>query len=989
MSDESPKEKSPLPDYKGSIRLPSTPFPMKADLPRREPERLEKWKKEKLYEAIRAARKGAPKFVFHDGPPYANSDLHLGHALNHSLKDFVVKSRTMMGYDTRFRPGWDCHGLPIEQRVEKAVGRAKLKSMTPREIRGLSRAHAEKVIARQSAGIQRLGVLGEFGTPYITMDFGYEAGVVRTFGKIYGKGLAYKALKSVHWCGSCHTALAEAEIEYEQKVDPSIYAAFPIVKAEGVDTEQLFAIIWTTTPWTLPANRAIAVHPDEEYLVIQPAGDKRKFLIAAKLREKLATVFDWAHGGKVIADGLHYKQLKEWKFRHPLAPDSDAAYDQPFVPADYVEMDTGTGLVHTAPGHGIDDYITGVKHGLEIACPVDEFGFLRKLYPTVPDEVVGKSIWDANPIIIELLKARGGLLIEGKLDHSYPCCWRCRNKLFFRATPQWFIAMDKPLPDAAGASLRSLALDAIDGVNQTGGWIPAWGYERIRNMIAARPDWCVSRQRLWGVPITVFYCTNEKCEHKPYATPESFEKIAAQFERVGCDGWFEKSAAEFLPAGAHCAGCGGNEFEKETDILDVWFDSGSSHRLALDPPAAGAAWADLYLEGSDQHRGWFHTSLLIGCAIDERAPFRSVLTHGFTLDGEGRPMSKSLGNGIDPEEINSKYGAEVLRLWVAASDYGSDIRLSPAMLTQHAESYRKIRNTLRYMLGALEGFDPGADCVDFASLQFPDRYLLLKARKLFDQAARDYERYQFHAISRELNNFVVVTLSNFFLTIQKDTLYIRPPADARRRSAQTALYIVARALIKAVAPLMPFTADEAWAMLPAWPGKPASVHLANFDGAGNLAGNGADPTDRLKTVPLLDEAEARGDQLLFLRDKVLKALETERAAGRIGDGLEAVLYLEAREPALRALLDPLGADALQWFGVSELHRQPLSGRPHSFSDPDLDIWVVNADVAPCHAHHSKCARCWWRTADVAAAGPYPGVCARCAGFLAEMKWPAV
>ncbi len=1000
----------PALDYKSSVFLPKTEFPMKGDLPKREPERVARWQAEDLYGKIRAARKGAPKFVLHDGPPYANSDLHLGHALNHSLKDFVVKSRTMLGYDAPFRPGWDCHGLPIEQWVEKAVGRGKLKAMSAREIREASRAHALKVIEAQKAGILRLGVMGEFGAPqetvagpgyYRTLGNYYEAGEVRVFGEMYKKGLAYKALKSVHWCGSCHTALAEAEIEYEQKVDPSVYVGFQVTVTDDAHSAllkdgPLYAVIWTTTPWTLPANRAIAVHPEEEYIVVKPLGGERKYLVAKKLEEALAQLFGWPNGERVIASGITWQQLQSWKYLHPLAPATPleprpleariANLEYPFVAADYVEMDTGTGLVHTAPGHGIDDYYTGVKYNLEIACPVDEHGRLQKLFPTVPDEVVGLSIWDANPIVIEILKKAGLLLLEGRLDHSYPCCWRCHNKLFFRATPQWFISMDKKALLKGDASLRGLALEAIDQLNITGGWVPAWGFERIRNMIAARPDWCVSRQRLWGVPIAVFYCMDEKCE-AVYATPESFEKIAGLFEKEGCDGWYELPPEYYLPAGAKCEKCGGATFRKETDILDVWFDSGASHRLTLPRPAANEPWADLYLEGSDQHRGWFHTSLLIGVALDEKPPFRQVLTHGFTLDGQGRPMSKSMGNGIDPDEINNKYGAEVLRLWVAASDYGSDIRISQPMLTQHAEGYRKFRNTIKFMLGALSDFNPATDLVKSGALAFPDQLLLQQAKTLFMEVAGDYARYQFHALYRKLNEFTVLTLSNFYLSLHKDTLYILPANHPRRRSAQSAIFITLRALIKALAPLLPFTAEEAYALLPEFAGKFASVHLDEFDAALNLAGGrGVRPDDFLAAIHSDPAVETRGAEYLLLRDKLLKALEGARGAGAIGDSLEAVLFVETLEPTLAPLLDFFGDDAAFYFGVSELHRHPLDGRDPAFSDAALRVWVVPADEAPCHPSHKKCARCWWRTADVGSAANFPGVCARCAGFLTEMKW---
>jgi isoleucyl-tRNA synthetase len=935
-------------ELRSTLNLPRTDFPMKANLPQAEPRRLAQWTADGLYAKVRAARKGQAPFVFHDGPPYANGHIHLGTALNKILKDLVVRSRSMAGHDAPFVPGWDCHGLPIELQVDRNLG-PKKKQMSPVAFRRACREYAEKFVAIQRAEFERLGVLAEWETPYLTMAPGYQATIVRQLAEFVEKGLVYKAKKSVHWCISCRTALAEAEVEYDENHEsPSIDVRFPLAEGERAKLEARFpalagknvqAVIWTTTPWTLPANLALAFHPDAEYGFYPVEGTSDVLLLAKTVKD--SAVARWsARSNEVgppkallppIAE-TRGKEMEHVRFRHPWI-DRDA----PGVLGDYVTLDMGTGIVHTAPGHGWDDYLTGVRYGLEIYCPVDEGGFLM---PEV-ERFAGKRVFDANPEIVAFLKERGSLLQAGEERHSYPICWRCKNSIIFRATEQWFIALD------GEGRLRERALDAIAKVE----WFPAWGQERIHNMIATRPDWCISRQRLWGVPITAFYC---KGCGKVVMRADLCRRVADLFEKESADAWYEHEAKDLLPPGFACPDCGKAEFEKEKDILDVWFDSGSSHAAVLGHRKDLPWPADVYLEGSDQHRGWFHSSLLIGVATRGSAPYRQVITHGFTVDAAGKKISKSVGNDVDTQKLINTYGAEVLRLWTLMVDYREDMRFSDEMLKRVAEAYRKIRNTSRYLLSNLFDFDPARDAVAEGDLEELDRYALARHRQVVGRVLDAYASYEFHLVYHQLVQYCAADLSSFYLDVLKDRLYCDVAGGRRRRSSQTVLHRIARDLALLLSPALPFTADEIWPMVP---GAEGSVHTAVFPA---------------KEPP--DEAVlARWEQMLGVRSAVTKALEEARAEKRIASSLEA--RVEVRGPA--AALDAL-------------RRHAAGGGP--FPGDLANLFIVSAarlldgegplTVTVDRAVGAKCERCWTYSEKVGRLDVHPGVCERCAEVIA-------
>src|SRR5882672_7071861 len=796
-------------DIKSTLNLPRTDFPMKANLPQAEPRRIALWKDQDLYGRLRAARAGAPRFILHDGPPYANGHIHLGTALNKVLKDVIVRSRSMagaQGHDAPYVPGWDCHGLPIELQVDRNLG-SKKRDMSPVAFRRECRAYAEKFVDIQRQEFERLGVMGEWSDPYLTMAPGYQATIVRQLAEFVEKGLVYKAKKSVHWCISDRTALAEAEIEYDEKhVSPSIDVKLALCDADlealasthsALHGRNVFAVIWTTTPWTLPANLAVAFHPEADYAFYPVEGSSDVLLIAKALRESATA--RWKEQpvslGAPLAE-VKGSSLEGLRFRHP------------WIDRDSVGLDTGTGVVHTAPGHGWEDYLTGVKYGLDIYCPVDEAG---RFLPEV-EFFAGQKVFDANPRVIDLLREKGALLGSGKETHAYPICWRCKNPIIFRATEQWFIGLDI-------GGFRERALEAISKVR----WYPAWGVERIRNMIAARPDWCISRQRLWGVPIPAFYCKG--CS-SALLTPEIARRVADLFEADSADAWWAREAAELLPPGFACPKCGGKEFDKEKDILDVWFDSGSSHAAVL-ARRAGLRWpADVYLEGSDQHRGWFHSSLLIGVGTRGRAPYDQVITHGFTVDGQGRKISKSMGNDVDTQKLIASYGAEIVRLWVSMVDYRDDMPFSDEMIKRVAEAYRKVRNTCRYLLSNLFDFDPSKDAVPEDRLEEIDHYALARHRQFLARVLEAYDEFEFHVVYHQLVQYCSADLSSFYLDVLKDRLYCDAPDGARRRSSQTVLYRMARDLARLMAPILPMTADEVWESIPGQEGE--SVHLALF-----------------------------------------------------------------------------------------------------------------------------------------------------------------
>jgi isoleucyl-tRNA synthetase len=938
-------------DLRATLNLPRTEFPMKANLPQAEPRRLSQWKTSDVYGRLRAARKGRPTFVLHDGPPYANGNIHLGTSLNKILKDVIVRSRSMAGFDAPYRPGWDCHGLPIELKVDRALG-AKKREMSPIQFRRACREYAEKYVGVQRGEFERLGVSGEWDTPYLTMSSDYQGTIVRQLAEFAEKGLVYKAKKSVHWCISDRTALAEAEVEYDENHEsPQIDVRFRLAEEErdrwarrhpALAGKEISAVIWTTTPWTLPANLALAFHPDADYAFYPVAGTEEVLLVARELKDAASARWRSDPASKSLPElgppllEVKGRELESVRFRHPWID-----RDSPGVLADYVTLDTGTGVVHTAPGHGWDDYLTGVRYGLDIYCPVDESG---RFLPEV-EGYAGQRVFDANPAIVERLRESGALLQAGRDRHSYPVCWRCKKPIIFRATEQWFIALDQGQP-----TLRDQALQAVADSR----WVPAWGQERIHNMIATRPDWCISRQRLWGVPIPAFYCRG--CS-EALLRADLVRHVAGIFERETADAWYAREAMDLLPAGFACPKCGGTAFDKETDILDVWFDSGSSHAAVLGHRKDLPWPADVYLEGSDQHRGWFHSSLLIGVATRGRAPYRAVVTHGFTVDAAGKKISKSLGNDVDTAKLISGYGAEILRLWTIMVDYREDMRYSEEMIKRVAEAYRKVRNTLRYLLSNLFDFDPARDAVAEEAMLAIDRFALARHRQVVARVLEAYDRYEFHLVYHQLVQYVAADLSSFYLDVLKDRLYCDSADGERRRSAQTVLHRVARDLCLLLAPVLPFTADEAYALVPG--SRCDSVHLDLFP-------------DREDPDP---DVLGRWEGLLDVRAEVMKALEAARNARQVAAGLEAAV--ELRAPA--AALAPLRAHE--------------ADRP-AFPGNLANLFIVSAvrlmegegplAVAVEHAPGAKCERCWTWSTKVGTLPSHPGVCERCSEVLAQL-----
>ena len=936
-------------DLKSTLNLPKTDFPMKANLPQREPKRLEKWEAMRIYERIRQTHTGRPIYVLHDGPPYANGPIHLGHALNKTLKDFIVKVQTMNGFDAPYVPGWDCHGLPIEIKVDDALGRKKLE-MDPMQVREACRRYAQKYLDLQREQFKRLGVFGRWDDPYSTMTPQYESVVADTFYSFYEQGLVYKGLKSVYWCIHDHTALAEAEVEYEMHSSPSVWVRYALSSEAGKIAPALAGkrnaatIIWTTTPWTLPASMAVTFAPDADYVALDTG---EWIYIVAKALAQQTIEKCRLNGAKEIA-ALPGSRLEYATFAHPFLDRSVLG-----VLGDYVTMDTGTGAVHTAPAHGADDFQTGVKYGLDLTCNVDEGGILRNGLP----QYQGLQVFKANPIIIDLLKSRGALLGNEKIEHSYPHCWRCHNPIIFRATEQWFIAMEGKIP---GGTLRSRALEEIRRVK----WDPAWGEERISNMIATRPDWCISRQRLWGVPIAIFQC--EECGQ--FLNDKAVNRAVVElFAREGADAWYTRSAEEMLPAGTKCEKCGGGKLRKEMDIIDVWFESGSSQAAVLGHEA-GLPWpADIYLEGGDQHRGWFHSSLLCAVGAKGGAPYRVVATSGWTLDPQGRAMSKSLGNVVDPLDIIQELGAEIIRLWVASVDFREDVTASDDLMKRVAESYRKIRNTFRYILGNLDGFDPIRDRVAFADMDPLDQYILLRAAELTSDVRAHFDTFTFHKAYQRLKDFCIVDLSAIYFDVLKDRLYTSAPKSQARRSAQTALWRLGDALVRLMAPTMSFTADEVWELLPQVEGRAESVHLVLFPDAHDLTGDlpsGFDPDSHI----------SEWSSLLGVRDQALKVLEGARARKQIGGSLEAKLQVWAPDP-LYSQLERHREQLRYLFIVSQV---VLEKAPSTNGDAGLQMEVSRADGA-------KCERCWNYSIHVGEDKEYPTVCERCRAVLAEIE----
>jgi len=912
-------------DYKKTLNLPQTTFAMKANLPLNEPKRLEQWRGMNLYQLIREKSAGRPKFVLHDGPPYANGRIHIGHALNKTLKDIVVKSRTMLGFDSPYVPGWDCHGLPIEHAVGKELG-SKKATLSAAEIRRICRQFAAKYVDIQRQDFIRLGVFGDWDHPYTTMSFDYEADIAAALGRFFQLGAVYKGLKPVHWCTYDQSALAEAEVEYREHTSPSVYVRFRMdddaSKTLGLPAgKPLYAIIWTTTPWTLPANLAIAVKPDFEYTVVEHAGEN--YILATELVTQATTKFGWTDwkAGNVYKGSA----LEHLRYSHPFIDRGGV-----FVLGDYVTLEAGTGLVHTAPGHGADDFNTGRRYGLEIYTPVNHRG---EFTPDVP-HWAGMHVFKANPLIVEFLRESGALVHSESITHSYPHCWRCKNPVIFRGTEQWFVSMD-------ATGLRQRALEEIDRVK----WVPSWGRDRIYGMIENRPDWVISRQRLWGVPITVLYC--EKC-NEAVTSPELFEKVAAYFRAEGADSWYERPTTDFYDK--PCA-CGSTSFRKETDILDVWFDSGCSH-LAVLKRREELGWpAQVYLEGHDQHRGWFHSSLLVGTALEGGAPFREVVTCGFVLNETGDKMSKSSGNALSPQDVIKQSGADILRLWVAVSDYTDDMPFGPQIMARTSDGYRKIRNTARFLLANLYDFDPAKDAVPVDQLLPLDRWILDRASRTVERCRQAYEEYEFHVVYHRILELCTVELSSIYLDASKDTMYCEAPASPERRSAQTAMHHVLRGIVSAIAPILSFTAEEIYEAMPGE--KLASVHL----------------TDMPKLDATLGTEETlRWTRVLRLRDAVLAVLEKARAAKEIGQSLEADITLSGN---VENVVRETGVDLAKLFIVSHADMNPAAdGGAEAVEIEGLGRIAITWSPA----RGKKCGRCWQYREEVASEGE---LCARC------------
>ena len=926
-------------DYSKTLNLPETEFPMRAGLPEREPEFLKYWEENKIYEKKQELHAGHKKFVLHDGPPYANGKIHMGTALNKILKDIIMKYKYAQGFDTPYVPGWDTHGMPIEHAAIKNLGlnRHELDTLV---LRKECHDYALKWIDEQRTDFKRLGVLGDWDHPYITMTHDYEAVQIHVFGEMAKKGYIYKGKKAVYWCPHCETALAEAEIEYGEEKSPAIFVKMPLVKDNGMLPEAAqgkpaYIVIWTTTPWTMPANVAIALHPDFEYAWVECEGE---ILFMAK--EMLEAV------GKVCKKDLSNiigtckgKDMEYAECRHPFETIDRKSL---VVLADYVTLEAGTGCVHTAPGHGADDFETGVRYNLPIICPVDGSG---KLTAEAGADFAGMFVFDANVPIIKYLTGLNRLFGKENIRHQYAHCWRCKNPIIYRATEQWFASVD---------GFREEALNAIANDVQ---WIPSWGEARIHNMVADRHDWCISRQRVWGVPIPIFYC--EDCnEH--LVNDDTINAVADLFAKEGSDAWWAHSAEEILPQGTKCPKCGGTHFRKESDIMDVWFDSGSSH-AAVCKTRPELAWpADMYLEGSDQHRGWFQSSLLTSVATEGKAPYRAVLTHGYVVDGEGRKMSKSVGNTVAPQEVIAQYGADIIRLWAASSDYKADIRISKEILKQLSEVYRKIRNTIRYILGNTNDFNYETDKVEFKDMLELDRWALMHMQLLKKEVSAAYESYDFHVLYHAIHNFCSIEMSSYYLDILKDRLYAYKADSFERRSAQTAMYEIMLDLVVMIAPVLSFTMEEVWQFMK----KPASMPESVF----------MMPWPECKEEYIDEALESKWDNFIEIRSEITRVLEGARRAKTIGHSLDAKVELHATGEAL-AILRSVEGDLATLLIVSQAKLvEGLAGGVEATGREDLKVTVQAAEG-------EKCERCWIYSDTVGKDAEHPTVCARCAAAL--------
>lgn len=931
-------------EYKDTLNLPHTDFPMKANLPQREPEMLSLWEETKIYQQVQQQAGGRPKFILHDGPPYANGDIHMGTTMNKILKDIVVKYHSMAGYDAPYVPGWDTHGLPIEQQVIKAL-KVDRHQVNVLEFRRMCKDYALKYVNIQREEFRRLGVRGDWDHPYLTLEPAYEAVQIGIFGEMAKRGFIYKGLKPVYWCTDCETALAEAEVEYQEKKSPSIYVLFRVRDSKGVFPvdDQTYILIWTTTPWTLPGNVAISLHPDFSYVLA--AVDGKKMLMAEELLPRVLAL-----NGSREADRLGtWKgiQLEGIRCDHPFYGDRESVV----VLGEYVSLEQGTGAVHTAPAHGMEDFQVCQAYHVPVVSLVDGRGRF------VPEAglFAGQRIWDANQSVLDELKQRDLLYYQDSITHQYPHCWRCKKPLMFRATEQWFASVD---------GFRSEALQAIEQVQ----WIPVWGKERIYNMVAERGDWCVSRQRVWGVPIPIFYC--DQCG-KTIINDETISRLQELFRSHGSDIWFEKTAAELLPTGFACPDCQGRDFRKESDIMDVWFDSGSSHAAVLEQRDGLQRPADLYLEGSDQHRGWFNSSLCTSVATRGIAPYKAVLTHGFVIDEEGRKMSKSLGNVIDPQNLIKQFGADVLRLWVTSSDYRSDVAASKVIMNQLAEAYRKIRNTFRFLLGNLYDFDPSTDALPYQELNLPDKWALMKLHQLIQRVTKAYDDYEFHVVYHAISNFCVVGMSAFYLDVTKDALYCSGSASKERRSIQTVLYQVASVLARLLAPVLSFTTEEVWGHLPGAKEQFSSVHLA--------------PLPKMDRGCLDPALEDKWERILELREGITRALEEARKQKLIGASAEAEVALYPENEVVFQLLRELEPELKRLLIVSgvKVHEVWEAAPVGAVLDSGS-----NLKISVQQATGQKCTRCWLYDDSVGQFNDHPLLCERCHDVIAHSQQSA-
>lgn len=917
-------------DYGKTLNLPQTEFPMRGNLPQAEPKMQEWWEKTAIYQKVQEHRQGKPKFILHDGPPYANGDIHIGHAMNKILKDMIVRYKTMKGFDSPYVPGWDTHGLPIEQAISKS-GKVDRKKMSVDQFREYCAEYALKWVEKQKTQFMRLGIRGDWENPYVTLNPQYEAGQIRVFGEMVNKGYIYKGLRPVYWSPSSESALAEAEIEYQDKRSASIYVAFSLKDSKGKLPEDASIIIWTTTPWTLPANLGVSLHPDYEYVVVEV--NHKKYVLAEGLLEKVSKELEWENAQ--ILSQIKGAELEYATCQHPF-------YDREslVMVGDHVTLEAGTGCVHTAPGHGEDDFAIGKRYGLPVLCPVDDQGKFTQEAPGFEGMFYDK----ANKIITEQLEESGKLLKLSFMQHQYPHDWRTKKPVIYRATEQWFASVDK---------FRQEMLDEIKKVK----WTPHWGEIRLHNMIADRGDWCISRQRAWGVPIPIFYC---KSCNEPLVNEQTIDYVAELFAKEGSNSWFIKDEKDLLPQGTVCTHCNHSEFRKETDIMDVWFDSGSSHASVLEAKEQLQSPADLYLEGSDQYRGWYNSSLITGVAVRGHSPYKGILSHGFTLDGEGRKMSKSLGNTVDPTKVCNMLGADILRLWVASTDYQADVRISDNILKQTTEVYRKIRNTLRFFLGNLTGFDPSEDRIAYQEMSELDRFAVIRMNRMIEKVTKAYDAYEFHTVYQAIHHFCSVEMSAFYLDIVKDRLYVNEPNHQVRKAAQTVLYDSLTVITKLIAPILPHTSDEVWKFIP-------DVDLISV---------------QLSDMPQVDSSiydgklENKWNQFMDIRDEVLKSLEKARQDKVIGNSLSASVHLYPNAKASELLKDFTELDQLFIVSAVQLYESNTAIPQDAIKLDQVAVHVVPADG-------EKCERCWIISSEVGKQKAHSTLCPRCASIVIE------